>query len=286
MVLNEAMNVEESVEMNDLANEGAENTFQNCEREDDPRTRVQTRSLAAVTLRAVVTRPFCHSTRRDFETIVSVAEACDHVDSSHRPPQSSARGIKIENLDRVFSSFLFASEEQKQDLLRIAREHDENRDGKLSRDEYDRMKDHLREDRPDLYKIFVAVPERYTRVPVFVLSTASLIVCVMVFHAIHYHNHHSDQWFTSNFTGKSYPKCSHLIYDVDRKAEVWRALSYAYAHADVGHCLLNVVMLLVVGVPLEMVHGAARVAAVWFVGSIGGVAGFALLGTGSSVEFV
>ena len=32
MVLNEAMNVEESVEMNDLANEGAENTFQNCER--------------------------------------------------------------------------------------------------------------------------------------------------------------------------------------------------------------------------------------------------------------
>ena len=279
MVLNEATKVEESVEMNDMANGGTDN----CAR-DDPRTRVRTRSLTAVTLRAEVTRPFCHSAaaRREYESIVSVAEACDHVDSSHRPgpPQISdgIKGIKIENLDRVFSSFLFASEEQKQDLLRVAREHDENRDGKLSRDEYEKMKDHLREDRPDLYKIFVAVPERYTRVPVFVLSTASLIVCVMVFHAIHYHNHHSDD--------ESYPKCSHLIYDVDRKAEVWRALSYAYAHADIGHCLLNVVMLLVVGVPLEMVHGAARVAAVWFVGSIGGVAGFALLGTGSSVEFV
>ena len=107
--------------------------------------------------------------------------------------------------------------------------------------------------------------------PVFILSTALLVVCVTAFHAIHYNKHHS---------AESYPKCSILIFSLGKvyqKAEVWRILSYAYAHADIHHCLLNVVMLLIVGVPLEMVHGAARVAAVWFVGSIGGVAGFALL---------
>ena len=166
MVSSDAIQVGESFEMNDIANGGVGIVHQACtstEQVDTPRA-----PYPKVTLRTEVTRPFSRSTRQDYDTIISVAET-DNVDSSHGPPQSSAQsnspeemGIKIESLSRVFSSFLFASDEQKQELLHIAEEHDENQDGKLSRHEFEKMKDRLRRDHPHLYKIFVAVPERYT----------------------------------------------------------------------------------------------------------------------------
>ena len=278
MVSSVALNVEESVELNNIGNGGVENAQQACKSSEDlsnPRTQFWTRCLTLMRLRSEVAQPLRHHPRTEYDTIISVCEACDNVDSPHEPVQTPSprnsleeKGIKIASLDRVFSSFLFASGDQKRELLRIAKLHDENQDRELNRHEFERMKINLAQDHPDLHKIFVAVPERYTKVPVFILSTTLLIVCVKVFHTIHYHKHHSDE---------SYPKCSHLIYDIARKAEVWRIIAYTYAHRDICHCLLNVAMLLIVGVPLEMVHGAARVATVWFLGSIGGVAGFAML---------
>ena len=227
----------ESVEMCEMANGVVENAHPastSAIEEDNPRPRTRT---LTVTLRSEVTRPFPRSRRRDFESIISVAEVCDNVDSSHGhgPSQSLApantqgeKGIKIENLDRVFSSFLFASNEQKQMLKDIANmpEHDEDEDGELSREEFEKMKDYLKQNHPDLHKIFVAVPERYTQVPVFILSTALLIVCVAAFHKIHYSNHHPTE---------HYPSCSILIFDVDRMERVWSFLSYAYAHKNIRH---------------------------------------------------
>ena len=278
MIPNAGSNVEESHEMINMAGDGGgigsdPSVCASVEGKDNSTSRFRDRSETWVMkyVRREVINPVRHSAvTREFSLLAVTL----HEPTQSPPTPPTEKLIDIESLDDVFSSTLFASGEQKKKLLDIAKRKDINDDKKLSRDEYDELKKDLKKDHPDLYKIFVAIPERYTSVPVFILSTALLILCVKVFHFIHYNIHHSNDW------NKVYPSCSHLIYDVDRKVELWRMITYTYAHADLGHCTLNIAILLIVGVPLEMVHGAARVAVIWFIGSIGGAAGFALLGMG------
>lgn len=35
-------------------------------------------------------------------------------------------------------------------------------------------------------------------------------------------------------------------------------MTYAYVHKGIEHCLVNTTFLLLVGIPLEMVHGGGR----------------------------
>ena len=56
----------------------------------------------------------------------------------------------------------------------------------------------------------------------------------------------------------SYPHCSNLMYDPNKKIQIWRFLTYALVHSGFQHCLINVAFLLMVGIPLEMVHGGLR----------------------------
>ena len=48
--------------------------------------------------------------------------------------------------------------------------------------------------------------------------------------------------------------------------EPWRYISYSLVHADLGHVLLNVLLLVSVGSGLEAVHGTVRVAVLYILG--------------------
>ncbi len=51
------------------------------------------------------------------------------------------------------------------------------------------------------------------------------------------------------------PYCSHLIYDPDKRQQVWRYLTYMFIHSGLFHVTFNILIQLVLGIPLEMVHG-------------------------------
>lgn len=51
------------------------------------------------------------------------------------------------------------------------------------------------------------------------------------------------------------PYCSHLIYNPDRRHEAWRYVTYMLIHSGLFHAAFNILIQLVLGIPLEMVHG-------------------------------
>lgn len=59
----------------------------------------------------------------------------------------------------------------------------------------------------------------------------------------------------------------------DNRKEIWRWLSYQFSHASVQHALVNVVVLLLVGLPLEGFHGSWRTFATFQAGVFGGACG-------------
>ncbi|CAG9786088.1 unnamed protein product [Diatraea saccharalis] len=66
------------------------------------------------------------------------------------------------------------------------------------------------------------------------------------------------------------PVDSPLVYRPDRRRELWRFLTYSVVHAGWLHLAFNLLVQLAVGLPLEMVHGAMRCAAVYLAGVLGG----------------
>ncbi|XP_046700221.1 rhomboid-related protein 3 isoform X2 [Silurus meridionalis] len=63
---------------------------------------------------------------------------------------------------------------------------------------------------------------------------------------------------------------SPLPYHPQRRAQAWRFLSYVFMHAGIEHLSLNMAMQLLVGVPLEMVHGAFRIGLIYICGVLAG----------------
>ncbi|XP_052455318.1 rhomboid-related protein 3-like isoform X2 [Carassius gibelio] len=63
---------------------------------------------------------------------------------------------------------------------------------------------------------------------------------------------------------------SPLPYHPQLRAQAWRYLSYIFMHAGIEHLGLNMAMQLLVGVPLEMVHGALRIGLVYVCGILAG----------------
>ena len=51
------------------------------------------------------------------------------------------------------------------------------------------------------------------------------------------------------------PYCSSLIYNPDKRGQIWRYLTYSLIHSGVFHAVFNILVQLVLGIPLEMVHG-------------------------------
>ena len=83
------------------------------------------------------------------------------------------------------------------------------------------------------------------------------------YHLVFYHN------TTVYWTGPA-PLCSQWIFNPEKRAQVWRFLTYSLVHSGFGHIILNVTIQLIVGLPLEMAHGSLPVAAVYLVGVVSG----------------
>eukprot|EP00045_Choanoeca_perplexa_P004632 m.39473 g.39473 ORF g.39473 m.39473 type:complete len:364 (+) comp12677_c0_seq1:86-1177(+) len=63
---------------------------------------------------------------------------------------------------------------------------------------------------------------------------------------------------------------SELAYRPGCRDQVWRFITYMLVHAGVSHILFNVLIQLIVGIPLEMVHGQWRTAGVYLMGGLAG----------------
>ncbi|XP_045468863.1 rhomboid-related protein 2-like isoform X2 [Harmonia axyridis] len=61
-----------------------------------------------------------------------------------------------------------------------------------------------------------------------------------------------------------------LIYDPARRYEIWRFFTYMFVHIGYHHLVVNLIVLLVLGLPLEMVHKSWRVLSIYFAGVLAG----------------
>ena len=71
--------------------------------------------------------------------------------------------------------------------------------------------------------------------------------------------------------------CSKLIFDPDKRHEIWRYFTYSLIHSGIFHATFNILIQLVLGLPLEMVHGWWRVSLVYLSGVLAGASDFTLL---------
>ncbi|GAB6022952.1 hypothetical protein CHUAL_007042 [Chamberlinius hualienensis] len=75
------------------------------------------------------------------------------------------------------------------------------------------------------------------------------------------------------------PIDSMFIYRPDKRLEVWRFVIYMVLHAGWIHLLFNLLVQVVVGLPLEMVHGSLRIGTVYMAGVLAGSLGTSVFDT-------
>uniref|UniRef100_A0A6G1SE68 Protein rhomboid n=1 Tax=Aceria tosichella TaxID=561515 RepID=A0A6G1SE68_9ACAR len=102
--------------------------------------------------------------------------------------------------------------------------------------------------------------------PPFFITFVSLFQLVsFVYYALR-----SDELLT--LTGPI-PFESKLIYNPNRRYEIWRYLTYMFIHAGFWHISFNIVMQMIVGIPLELVHKFERIFLIYIGGVIAGSLG-------------
>ncbi|XP_016935005.2 protein rhomboid [Drosophila suzukii] len=69
------------------------------------------------------------------------------------------------------------------------------------------------------------------------------------------------------------PSDSVLVYRPDRRLQVWRFFSYMFLHANWFHLGFNIVIQLFFGIPLEVMHGTARIGVIYMAGVFAGSLG-------------
>ncbi|XP_078081926.1 rhomboid-related protein 3 isoform X3 [Mustelus asterias] len=99
--------------------------------------------------------------------------------------------------------------------------------------------------------------------PWFMLTITILEIAVFVYYGLVL-----EKWVLQ-ITHPSYLN-NPLVYQPQLRSQVWRYLSYIFMHVGVEHLGFNVVLQLLVGVPLEMVHGALRISFVYLAGVLAG----------------
>lgn len=75
------------------------------------------------------------------------------------------------------------------------------------------------------------------------------------------------------------PIDSFFIYRPDKRLQVWRFLFYMVLHAGWIHLLFNLLVQMLVGLPLEMVHGSLRIGTVYMAGVLAGSLGTSVFDT-------
>ncbi|XP_062852636.1 rhomboid-related protein 3 isoform X1 [Trichomycterus rosablanca] len=83
-----------------------------------------------------------------------------------------------------------------------------------------------------------------------------------------YYAFHLERW-VFQISSPSFLK-SPLLYHPQCRSQAWRYLTYIFMHTGIEHLGLNMAMQLLVGVPLEMVHGATRIGLIYLCGVLAG----------------
>ena len=97
--------------------------------------------------------------------------------------------------------------------------------------------------------------------PLFMILVSLVEVGIYIYYGATY-----DVWLT-------YPSQlidSPLTFNPLLRHEAWRFVSYMLLHAGLEHVLFNTLVQLMLGIPLEMVHGGLRVGCIYMAGVIGG----------------
>ncbi|VVC44262.1 Hypothetical protein CINCED_3A014559 [Cinara cedri] len=71
----------------------------------------------------------------------------------------------------------------------------------------------------------------------------------------------------------SVPMDSVFIYRPDKRQQLWRFMLYMFLHVGWVHLIFNLIVQLLVGLPLEMVHGSLRIGVVYMAGVLAGSLG-------------
>ncbi|CAL4079091.1 unnamed protein product [Meganyctiphanes norvegica] len=100
--------------------------------------------------------------------------------------------------------------------------------------------------------------------PFFIITITLIQICVFIYYSV--------VTGGMSLTGPI-PIDSPLIYRPDKRHHIWRFILYAYLHAGWAHLAFNLIVQLIVGIPLEMVHGSARIGCVYQAGVVAGSLG-------------
>ena len=86
--------------------------------------------------------------------------------------------------------------------------------------------------------------------PLFLLTVSFLQIVVFAYNSVIMYN-------KIDYIGLNGPVayCSNLIYNPNRRIEMWRYVTYMFIHSGIFHATFNILIQLVLGIPLEMVHG-------------------------------
>lgn len=83
-------------------------------------------------------------------------------------------------------------------------------------------------------------------------------------------------WFFPEFRGQL---CEWLKYNPKHRSEIWRFVSYMFAHSDLYHIMGNLILQIFLGLALELVHHWWRVSLVYVSGVLAGSLGHSLTST-------
>ncbi|XP_077980017.1 rhomboid-related protein 2-like [Glandiceps talaboti] len=111
--------------------------------------------------------------------------------------------------------------------------------------------------------------------PIFMIFISMLEVGVYAYYAnqnIKLEDEDGIETKTDYLTGPV-PEISPFLYIPAKRLELWRFFTYILIHAGLEHLIFNIVIQLVLGIPLEMVHGGMRVGSIYFAGVLAGSLG-------------
>jgi len=118
-------------------------------------------------------------------------------------------------------------------------------------------------------------------IPWFILTQVALGVGLWALFAIKNQDFEGVQGLDSLFRTQTDMRVYHDCKDV--RAEVWRWFTYQYSHVGISHVMMNSLMNLILGVPLEGFHGFLRMAGIFNIGVLSGSMGIIVSSTHSAV---
>lgn len=112
------------------------------------------------------------------------------------------------------------------------------------------------EDKKQYYEHYSCVPP-----PLFMILVSVAEIAVYIYYGITL-----GEWLTYDYDLLKSP----LVFDPRYRQQAWRFVSYMLVHAGLEHVGFNVFVQLILGVPLEMVHGPVRLGAIYLAGVVAG----------------